>query len=304
MKALVFGSLNIDYVYAVDHIVIRGETLASDNLAALPGGKGLNQAVALSKAGLDTYMAGLIGEDGRFLQDILAANQVDTAFVKTLDERSGHAIIQVDVNGANSIVLYGGTNRMVTEDFIDEVMEGFEAGDLLLLQNEINMLDVIMAKAKAKGLIVALNPSPMNETIEQLSLETVDILILNEVEGAQITGKTAEDPVGILCDLHGRFSDMDLMLTLGKNGSVFMDHKTGQTYSQEAIDVLPVIDTTGAGDTFTGFFLAGWMAKEEIASVMKRASTASGIAVGREGAAISIPTLEEVKEAKPVQECI
>ena len=299
MKALVFGSLNIDYVYAVDHIVMRGETLDSDNLAALPGGKGLNQAVALSKAGMDTYMAGLIGEDGRFLKETLEANQVDTTFVKTLDERSGHAIIQVDVKGSNSIVLYGGTNRMVTGDFIDEVLEGFEAGDLLLLQNEINMLNVIMAKAKAKGLVVALNPSPMNETIEQLSLETVDILILNEVEGAQITGKTAEDPVGILNDLHARFQDTDLMLTLGKAGSVFMD-RNEQMNRQEAVDVLPVIDTTGAGDTFTGFFLAGWMAKEEIASVMKRASTASGIAVGREGAAISIPTLEEVKEAKPM----
>lgn len=295
MKALVFGSLNIDYVYAVDHIVMRGETLDSGSLSALPGGKGLNQAVALSKAGMDTYMAGLIGEDGRFLKETLEADQVDTTFVRTLDERSGHAIIQVDVNGANSIVLYGGTNRMVTEDFADEVLAGFEAGDLLLLQNEINMLDVIIAKAKQKGLAVALNPSPMNEVIEQLDLGTVDVLILNEIEGAQITGKTAEEPAGILNELHGRFPDTDLMLTLGKAGSVFMDRRTGQMNSQEAIDVLPVIDTTGAGDTFTGFFLAGWTANEDISAVMKRASTASGIAVGREGAAVSIPTLEEVR---------
>lgn len=296
MKALVFGSLNIDYVYSVDHIVMQGETLDSNHLTALPGGKGLNQAVALSKAGMNTFMAGLIGKDGMFLKDILEENQVDTSYVKRLQETSGHAIIQVDSQGKNSIVLYGGTNRMVTEPLIDEVLSQFDRGDLLLLQNEINMLDSIILKAKAKGMVVALNPSPMNGTVEQLDLNDIDILIMNEVEGAQISGVSSDEPEQILEEIYGRYNSVDLMLTLGKAGSVFMDHETKQIFRQEAIDVLPIIDTTGAGDTFTGFFLAGWIKREETQQIMRRASIASGIAVGRKGAAISIPTLDEVNQ--------
>lgn len=300
MKALVFGSLNIDYVYSVDHIVEKGETLSSRSLAALPGGKGLNQAVALSKAGLDTYMAGLIGEDGAFLRRTLEDNQVDTSCVRTLDETTGHAIIQVDAKGANSIVLYGGTNRMVTEKFVDEVLAGFEEGDLILLQNEINMLDVIIEKARAKGLVTALNPSPMNGVIEALNLNLIDVLIMNEIEGAQITGIASDDPEGILKKLRTAYPGTDVMLTLGKKGSVYLGRDKSEMISQEAIDVLPVIDTTGAGDTFTGFFLAGYMDGEDTQAVMRRASTASGIAVGREGAAISIPALDEVRNAVPM----
>lgn len=300
MKALVFGSLNIDYMYAVDHIVEKGETLDSASLTALPGGKGLNQAVALSKAGLDTAMAGLIGEDGAMLKKMLQNSGVNTEYVRTLQETTGHAIIQVAAGGANSIVLYGGTNRMVTEGFIDEVLAGFKEGDLILLQNEINKVDVIIEKAAAKGLKVALNPSPMNDALGAADLAKVDLLILNEIEGAQITGGSAADPREILAALRPLCPRADLMLTLGKQGSVFLACGRENMICQEAVDVLPVIDTTGAGDTFTGYFLAGWMAGEDTATVMKRASTASGIAVGRKGAAASIPTPEEVLAARPL----
>lgn len=296
MKALVFGSLNIDYMYAVDHIVMSGETLDSKSRVALPGGKGLNQAVALSKAGLDTYMAGIVGPEGGPLISMLRDNGVDTKHVITLEETTGHAIIQVDSDGNNSIVLFGGTNRSVTQAFIDEVLDDFGEGDLILLQNEINMLAEIIKGAKKRGITVALNPSPMNDVIRGCGLEDADILILNEVEGAQITGETAEDPERILDVLGHSFTGTDVVLTLGGEGSMFLDHATGKRSVQEAVQA-KAIDTTGAGDTYTGYFLAGWLAGKDIKTVMQQASLAAGIAVGRKGAAVSIPSLEEVEKA-------
>ena len=128
MKVLNFGSLNVDYVYSVDHMVKEGETLSCQGMNIFSGGKGLNQSIALAKAGVNVYHAGLIGEDGGILLDSLKANGVHTEFVRNLPGKGGHTMIQVDKNGQNSILVYGGTNRKFTKEFIDEVLENFEAG--------------------------------------------------------------------------------------------------------------------------------------------------------------------------------
>ena len=139
MKILSFGSLNIDYVYSVEHIVKRGETISSSALNVYSGGKGLNQSVAMGKAGAHPYHAGMIGEDGMFLLDVLKKADVDISKTKVSKEiRTGNAIIQNDADGDNCILLFGGANRAIDEKYIAEVLEGFSAGDILVCQNEIS----------------------------------------------------------------------------------------------------------------------------------------------------------------------
>ena len=152
MKILNFGSLNLDYVYSVDHFVQAGETLSSIDLKEFSGGKGLNQTLALKRAGMDVYHAGAIGQDGMMLKELLESENVHSEFVKVLygNNRTGHAIIQKDQDGDNCILLYGGTNRNITQEMIDDVMEHFDQGDYLVLQNEINNIPYLIQKAKEK----------------------------------------------------------------------------------------------------------------------------------------------------------
>lgn len=150
MKILNFGSCNIDFVYNLDHIVAIGETETSNSMQVFPGGKGLNQSVALAKAGMEVYHAGCIGTDGEMLTAVLESNGVDISNIKKVDEKTGHAIIQVSNKGDNSIFLYSGSNAKITEEFVDEVLDKFQKGDMLLLQNEINKIDYIIEKAYKK----------------------------------------------------------------------------------------------------------------------------------------------------------
>ena len=194
MKVLCFGSLNIDYTYKVDHFVKKGETLSAESLQVFCGGKGLNQSIALAKAGVDTCHAGAVGEDGVFLLEELQKAKVDTGCVAVRqDVRTGNAIIQNDREGDNCILLYGGANQAITKEQVDTVLEHFVSGDFLMLQNEINEIPYIMEQAHRKGMKIVLNPSPMNEKIFHLPLETVDYFLLNEVEAGQILGETKEN---------------------------------------------------------------------------------------------------------------
>lgn len=166
MKVLNYGSLNIDYVYSVDHIAQIGETILSDSLKTFCGGKGLNQSIALAKAGVAVNHAGLIGEDGDILLDICKEYGVDTTYIKKVPAQGGHTIIQVDKEGRNNIILYGGTNQMQSREYIDKVLSDFTAGDYLLLQNEINQLDYIIDKAYEKEMRIVLNPSPFDDKLD------------------------------------------------------------------------------------------------------------------------------------------
>lgn len=293
MKVLCFGSLNIDYTYRVSHFVRQGETLAAESLQVFSGGKGLNQAVALARAGAETWMAGAVGEDGRFLLEELAAAGVRTDHVCVLQqERTGNAIIQNDRAGDNCILLYGGANRAVTEGQVDAVLQHFGAGDWLLLQNEINQLPYIMRQAHARGMKIAFNPSPMEARVLEYPLESVDLFLLNRVEAAQLAGTDGADGQALLAALRGRFSRAAVVLTLGADGAVYTD---GAETVQQAAYPVQAVDTTAAGDTFTGFFLAARMRGEGAPRAMELASRAAAIAVTRRGAAPSIPTFAEVK---------
>lgn len=296
MKVLCFGSLNIDYTYKVPHFVKKGETLASERLQVFGGGKGLNQSVALAKAGTEVYHAGSIGQDGVFLLDMLKDAGANTDFVKILDTvRTGNAIIQNDKSGDNCIILYGGANQAITREQVDEVMSHFESGDYLVLQNEINELGYIVEKAHEKGMIIVLNPSPMNEKILALPLDVINYFILNEVEAAQILGKEdkgEESWEQIAGDLLKKFPQATIVLTMGSEGSVFKNQK--ETVCQSIYKV-QAVDTTAAGDTFSGYFIGGILGGLSAKEAMDQASKASAIAVTRKGAAPSIPLLAEVQ---------
>ena len=285
MKVLNIGSMNLDYVYSVDHIIAPGETQATYGMNVFLGGKGINQSIALAKAGVDIYHGGMIGEDGQVFLDACRDHGVHDEFIRTIDEKTGHTIIQVDKNAQNCILLFGGANQSLTEEYIDEVLEHFEAGDILLLQNEVNKLDYIIDRK----LVIALNPSPYNEKIEACDLSKISIFLLNEIEGAQITGLT--EPNDILASMRKRFPEAKIVLTLGKDGARYSDKDC--EYEQPIFPV-KAVDTTAAGDTFTGFFIAGLLEEYDISEALRIASKAASIAVSREGAVASIPTIQEV----------
>ena len=292
MKILNIGSLNLDYVYDVDHIILPGETEATGGRNTFLGGKGMNQSIALAKAGAEVYHAGLIGEDGQAFIDACDEYGVNHDYIKKTDGPSGHTIIQIDKNAQNSILLFGGANQKFTAEYVDEVLANFNEGDYLLLQNEVNMLDYMVNEAYKKGMKVVLNPSPFNDKLKAVDLTKVSLFLVNEVEGEQITGSKAPDE--ILSKMNEMFPEASIVLTLGKDGAVYTDGKN--TYSQPVFKV-DAVDTTAAGDTFTGYFLTGIMEGTDISDALKISAKASSIAVTRKGAVPSIPEKEEVMKS-------
>ena len=292
MKVLVFGSLNIDLLYSVDHIVTPGETIGSSSFTRSAGGKGANQAAALAKAGLPVYMAGKIGSDGQFLLKLLESYGVNTDAVVQYGGATGQAVIQIDKNGQNAIVLNSGGNGEVTVEEIRVTIAQFNSGDIIVLQNEIANLRQIMECANERGMRICLNPSPFNEKIEALPLGMADWLFVNEIEGAALAklpgGASLET---ILEKLAGLFPTTEIILTAGKDGA-FYGYKN--TRAKGEIVNMPVVDTTGAGDTFTGFFLAAREKNTTVPEALAIACKAASIAVSRKGAMESIPKADEV----------
>ena len=290
-RILNFGSLNIDHVYRVPHFVRPKETLASADYHRFAGGKGFNQSIALARAGADVAHAGRIGPDGAWLRDLLAGAGVGVRHLLTGDAPTGHAIISVTPDGQNSIVLYGGANRTVTAADAAETLADFGAGDWLLLQNEISAMPEIMRLAAARGLRIALNPAPMDAAVPSYPLESVACLIVNEIEGAQLAG--AVEPQAILDALRRRLPAAEVVLTLGEQG-VLAAGPDADAVRVPAVRVAKVADTTAAGDTFTGYYLAGLLRGAEFRDALATACRAAAICVTRPGAADSIPTRAEV----------
>ncbi|MCR4568621.1 MAG: ribokinase [Pseudobutyrivibrio sp.] len=290
MKVLNFGSLNLDYNYTVSHIVREGETTSASQVQVNLGGKGFNQSVALAKAGISIYHAGLVGEEGIDFYDTCQDVGIKTDFLKTVIGRCGHSIIQVDGSGQNSIILYGGANRKNTKEYVDEVLSNFSFGDVILLQNEISEVPYIIEQAFKKGMTIVLNPSPYDEVIEQCDLGKVSMFILNEIEGQQITGMTT--PSTIVTALEASFPNAKIVLTLGEKGAIY--HLGDDELYQPAF-VVDVVDTTAAGDTFTGYFVAGLIKQYTVRDSLIKASKAAAIAVTKQGAAKSIPFMSEVE---------
>lgn len=290
MKVLNFGSLNMDYVYDVERIVRPGETISSREVEEVCGGKGLNQSVAMARAGLPVHHAGMVGEEGQALLDVCDRFGIARDLIRKIPGRSGHTIIQVDRHGQNCILLYGGANRAITEEFVDEALSAFGEGDILVLQNEVSCLSVMIDRAYDKGMSIVLNPSPYDDRITACDLRKVNCLFINEVEGEQMTGQT--EPVRICESLLQDYPDMEVVLTLGADGAVYASQKEREVCPAFSVDAA---DTTAAGDTFTGYFLYGREHKMPPALALRLASAAAALAVGKKGAVPSIPSMEEVE---------
>ncbi len=254
------------------------------------GGKGLNQSIALARAGAPVLHAGKVGRDGEPLIACLQAAGVDTTHVGIIEsEPSGHAVIQVDRHGQNSIIIHGGANREVQKEDAERVLGHFSAGDCLVLQNEISSISEIIDRAKKQGLTIFLNPAPMDKTVLGYPLDLVDYFIINSIEGRELTGES--EPNAIVEAMRKRFPRSATILTLGENGVIYADPQTSLTVPAEK--VTPV-DTTAAGDTFIGFFIAQKMKGEMVETCLRTASRAAAICVTRRGAADSIPRMDEV----------
>lgn len=290
MSVLNFGSLNIDDVYSVEHFVRPGETISPLSYEQFPGGKGLNQSAALAKAGAKVCHAGLVGADGRFLKELLDSFGADTAYIEEGSAANGRAIIQVDRSGQNCIILFGGTNRMIEQSQIDRVFEQFHEGDWLLVQNELNATKELIEAGKRRGMTVVLNPSPFDEAVLDLPLHLVDWFLVNEIEGAALSGGK-KNPDEILDGIRVRYPDSKTVLTLGKDGAAA---DNGTERAVHPIFDVPVADTTAAGDTFTGYFLASVLEGKTLPEALRTASAASALAVSKKGASVSIPVKAEV----------
>ena len=287
MKVINFGSINIDHVYGVDHFVRPGETLESESYAVFSGGKGANQSIALARAKAAVLHAGSIGSDGEWIKTKLQENGVDVSLVETVAEPTGHAVIQVNREGENAIIIHGGANRTVSEANIERVLEKAEKGDLLLLQNEVNAVDKVLEKAEE--LTVVFNPAPMTDAVKNYPLEKVDIFIVNETEGEALSGE--REPEAILREMQKRYPKSRTVLTLGKAGVIYAD---GEERVKVPALVVEAVDTTGAGDTFVGYFLAELSRGSAVEQCLEMGAKASALCVTRQGAADSIPTLDEV----------
>lgn len=291
MKVLNMGSCNIDYIYEVDHMVKPGETQSVSSLQVVSGGKGLNQSIALAKAGVNVYHAGLIGADGGILKEALISHGANCEYLKEVDEKSGHAIIQIDRRGENCILVYPGANHCFTEAKVDEILSDFNEGDLLLLQNEINLMDYIVKSAHERGLKIALNPAPFNDKVKAIDLSLIDYLVVNEIEGCDLANE--EDESKVIDTLKSMYPQTHILLTLGSKGCLYTQGE--MVIKQEAYKV-EAVDTTAAGDTFIGYFIAGLVEGYEIKECLELAARASSITVTRKGSSSSIPTIEEVRQ--------
>ncbi len=293
MKVLNIGSLNIDKTYSVKQFVQPKETIKALKYEEFCGGKGLNQSVALAKAGASVYHAGAIGKDGDILADMLVKAGVNTDYIQKLDIASGHAVIQVDENGQNNIIISGGSNVMISKEFISEVLDKFNEGDMVLFQNEISNVGYAIDEAQNRGMIVAFNPSPISEELFTYPLDKIDYFILNEIEGRTLAGISSDDFEVIMNKLKEKYPSASFVLTLGEKGSYFFNKN--EIMSQDIYKV-NVVDTTGAGDTFCGYFLGGVAQGLSVSDCMNNASAASAIAVSRMGASSSIPCMDEVEK--------
>jgi len=289
VKIINVGSLNIDYVYTLDHLARPGETIQASTLSRLPGGKGLNQSVALARAGASVAHAGAVGSDGRWLVELLREHAIETHLIREVAEPTGHAIIEVDRSGQNSIVLFGGANQCIPAAQMSSVIESCTPGDVLLTQNEVNDIGGLISKASELGIRVCLNAAPFDAGLRDLPLQQLDHLFINEIEGAGLSGRNT--PAEILETLTRQLPRTRIVLTLGERGSRC---RLGDEEVAVPASPVEVVDTTAAGDCYIGYYLAALTEGRPVRSCMEIASRAAAWCVGQRGAAPSIPWRQDI----------
>ncbi|MEO9876977.1 MAG: ribokinase [Anderseniella sp.] len=287
MTAMIFnfGSINVDHVYRVAEMPSPGETLTAGSYSKLLGGKGINQSIAIARAGQTPVHIGAVGSDDGWTMEQVKNFGIDTALIAQSEHPTGHAVIYVDNAGENQIVIFGGANQDLKPAQIDNAFKTCDGNDhWVLVQNETNLLADIVDQAKSAGFKVAYSAAPfVADTVAEL-IHKIDLLAVNEIEAeatAELLGVTVPE-----------IAVPEILVTRGSRGVEFLSH--GDVHHQPAFQV-DVTDTTGAGDTFLGSFLAHHCHGVEIAQSLRYASAASALQVTRPGAAVAIPAREEVE---------
>ena len=291
-----YGSINIDHVYQLTHLVKPGETINSQSYQQLLGGKGANQSVALAKAGARVQHLGYIGQQDAWVKEALIGYGVDCKAVDLVDEPSGHAIIQVDEQGENAIIVFAGANRsQPIERTLDKMTP--QKGDWFVTQNETNEVRQALQHAKACGMNTALNPSPFELEFVLDTLPLVDLLVVNEGEFHELLPDVAiesldDASLGALQSvITSEWPDKSVVITMGSMGAVWISKDHVFWAAAPKVDV---VDTTGAGDTFLGYLLAGISQGQSINASVQQAVAASALSVQVVGAAQSIPDQNQV----------
>lgn len=279
------GSINVDVVYSVPHIPAPGETLASTGRDIFLGGKGANMSVAIARSGSRVNHIGAIGPDGVWTGERLLEYGVDTRHITIEDVPTSQAIIMVDDHGENAIVLAPGASIEIPQTTLQTALSEASTGDWFITQNETNLQRTAVALAKKMGLKVGYAAAPFEADRVAAVLEYLDFLILNEVEAAQLTEATGKTPAAL--------GVADVIVTLGAGGADWFGADGKQHF--DAMPVTPV-DTTGAGDTFTGYVLGGLDQGMPIAQAIAMATKAGALMVTRKGTADVIPDLSEVRD--------
>jgi ribokinase len=278
------GSINADHVYRVPHLPGPGETLAATSMQTGLGGKGANMSVAAARAGSHVAHIGAIGSDGIWARNRLLEYGVDTRHIAELDVPTGHAIINVDDAGENAITLFAGANQAISEDSVANVLSTGSTGDILVTQNETNAQGVAAKVGSKLGFRVCYAAAPFDASAVKAVLPYLDFLILNAVEAKQL-----EQALGVSIE---ELDVADIIITLGSGGARWISEGVDQHFA--AIKVDPV-DTTGAGDTFTGYVLAGLDRGLTMGQSISLAMRAAALMVMRMGTADVIPDLKEVE---------
>ena len=302
-KVVIVGSLNMDLVTRAPRLPRAGETLAGESFVTVPGGKGANQAVAAARLGASVAMIGCVGDDayGEQLRSALLAEGIDCQAVTAIaGESTGVALIVVDDNSQNAIVIVAGGNGHVTSNVVD----GFDAllsqAEVIICQLEVPMATVghVLKRGRELGKTVILNPAPASGPLPAEWYAWIDYLIPNESEATALTGL----PVDSVATADAAASALlasgvgKVIVTLGEHGALFANKASSQHFP--APKVKPV-DTTAAGDTFVGGFAAALADGKPESEAIRFGQIAAALSVTRAGAQPSIPTFNDVQSYQP-----
>ena len=292
MPVLSFGSLNIDHVYQLPHIVRPGETVAADSYTIHPGGKGLNQCLAMARAGLQVCHAGRVGKGGLWLCELLQEAGVDCRFIEYCEQQyTGQAIVQVCPEGQNSIVIYGGANQSWTVAAVQQLFSDSSANNwqAVVCQNEMNGLPALLDNAYGRNIPVIFNAAPYGPALQGLDLSPLHTLLVNETEAMELAGAYSIEAA--FSQLKKRYPTVRLIMTLGADG-LWASYQQ-QDYSLPAFPA-ELVDSTAAGDTFAGYYAASILNYRDFEAALVLGSRAAALAVNRAGAAPSIPYLADL----------
>ncbi|WP_432817283.1 ribokinase [Sulfitobacter sp. JB4-11] len=281
------GSINADYFYHLPHLPAPGETIAAMSYARGLGGKGANMSVAAARAAARVSHIGAVGSDGRWAVTRLLEYGVETQHIAQVSAATGHAIIQIDPAGENSIVLFPGANHVISDQLIGTALTEASPGDILLMQNETNGQVFAAETARTLGLRVVYAAAPFSAEAVVALLGKFDLLVLNAVEAAQLLEATGKRLVDLPVD--------DVVVTLGSSGCKWVSNK-GKTEQEFAAYPVTPVDTTGAGDTFTGYLVAALDRGLPMAEAIDLGMRAGALMVMREGTADVIPDLKDIQD--------